>query len=213
MRRPDVILWDWDGTLLNSRVASGGALRRLGQETGVAVTEDDVTEVVGGHLVDFWYRHYGQNPIPQVKKFIAYYRELSQNVGLFPKVKEILSEIQKSGIPQIVVSNKNQDIILVEAEKLGVMPYFQKIVGTVNQGIGKPEKEFADLIFGAEIPKHIVMIGDGVSDMDFAKNIGAVGVFIRPDDKAVDLPYQYRFHNLDEVGNWIKTQQWEKEML
>lgn len=208
MLKPDVILWDWDGTLLNSRVASSGALFRLGRETGVDVTEDDVTEVVGGHMVDFWYRHYGANPIPQVEKFIAYYQELSQQVGLFPEVVDILNFIKKLNIPQIVVSNKDQDIILTEAERLGVTAYFKKIVGTINHGIGKPEKEYARIVFGPDIPKRILMIGDGPSDMQFAQNINAVGLLVRPADYPVDFEYQYRVNNLAEVKAFLMEQNW-----
>ena len=178
--KPDMILWDWDNTLVDTRSVARKALFRLGHETDVAVTEADVTEVIGGHLVDFWYRHYGSDPLPSVRRFIAYYQEFGDEARLFPETIRVLKRVQEWHIPQIVVSNKNQEILEAEADRFGLTDYFQKIVGTINQGIGKPSKEFADKALGPDWPARLIMVGDGASDMAFAQTIGAFSVLIGP---------------------------------
>lgn len=204
MNKPDIILWDWDNTLVNTRAIAAKALRRLGKETNVSVSENDITEVIGGHLVDFWYRHYGDNPLTELKRFIAYYQELNHAATLFPETKEILSFVQESGIPQMVISNKNEDILIEEAERFGITSYFQKVVGTIGNGIAKPTKEFADFALGKEWPKNILMIGDGQSDMQFAKTLGAFGLLIRDESIPTDFDYDKRVSNLSETLTFLK---------
>ena len=204
MNKPDIILWDWDNTLINTRAIAAKALRRLGEETNVSVSENDITEVIGGHLVDFWYRHYGDNPLPMLQRFISYYQELNHTATLFPETEEILSFVQEAGIPQLVVSNKNEDILIEEAKRFGITSYFQKIVGTIGNGIAKPTKEFADFALGKEWPKNILMIGDGQSDMQFAKTLGAFGLLIRDESIPTDFDYDKRVSNLSETLTFLK---------
>ncbi|MBQ7413378.1 MAG: HAD family hydrolase [Alphaproteobacteria bacterium] len=199
---PDAILWDWDNTLLNSRPIAEQALKQLGQETGVSVTDDEVTEVIGGHLVDFWFRHYGPDPIPAVEKFLTYYQENNDRAVLFPETVAVLNLAQQQGIPQYVVSNKNTDILVEEAKRFHIDIYFQKIVGTHNHGVAKPEPAFADKIFGTDRPRHILMIGDGESDVAFARAIGAYSLFIRPQD--APYPYDKRVPDLAGVFAFLK---------
>ena len=204
MSKPDIILWDWDNTLLDSRKVAEKALRQVGQETGVSITVDDVTEVIGGHLVDFWYRHYGPNPIPIVRKFVAYYCENASESKLFPETRDVLSWVQKQNIPQIVVSNKNQEILIQEAQRFGIESYFQNLFGTINQGPGKPSRAFAERVFGTDWPKHILMIGDGESDMVFAETIGAFGLFIGQKKEGQSFSYHQNVANLTEVYQFLK---------
>lgn len=204
MNKPDIILWDWDNTLINTRFIAAKALRRLGEETNVSVSENDITEVIGGHLVDFWYRHYGDNPLPMLQRFISYYQGLNHMAILFPETKEILSFVKESGIPQMVISNKNEDILIEEANRFGLTSYFQKVVGTIGNGIAKPTKEFADFALGKEWPKNILMIGDGKSDMQFAKTLGAFGLLIRDESIPTDFDYDKRVSNLQETLTFLK---------
>ena len=210
MIQADVILWDWDNTLLDTRSVAKKALQRLGSETGVAITEADVTNVIGGHLVDFWYRNYGSNPIPAVEKFIGYYRYYGSEASLFPLTREVLKWVQEKGIPQIVVSNKEQDIIQGEANRFGIEHYFQRIVGTENHGVAKPEKEFADKALGQKWPEHIVMVGDGESDMAFAQTLGAYGILIG-DNSERKLPCDVCLPTLNDVFSFLKENLMECE--
>lgn len=201
MSRPDIILWDWDNTLLDSRKVAEKALKQLGKETGLSITSDDVSEVIGGHLVDFWYRNYGPDPIPYIRKFIAYYRKNASEAQLFPETRDVLSWVQRQNIPQIIVSNKNQEILVQEVQRFGIGSYFRDVFGTINQGPGKPSREFAERALGLNWPKHILMIGDGESDMAFAKTIGAFGVFI---GQKKSFPCQKKVSDLTEVLLFLK---------
>ena len=204
MNKPDIILWDWDNTLINSRPVAVKALQRLGRETNIPISDSDVTEVIGGHLVDFWFRHYGDDPLPELKRFISYYQELNDQAEMFPETQDVLRYVQDMGIPQMVISNKNEDILQEEAERFGLTSFFQKIVGTIGNGIAKPTKEFADFALGKEWPKNILMIGDGQSDMQFAKTLGAFGLLIRDESIPADFDYNQRVSNLSETLTFLK---------
>ena len=104
----------------------------------------------------------------------------------------------------MVISNKNKDILIEEANRFGLTSYFHKLVGTIGNGIAKPSKEFADFALGDIWPKNILMIGDGKSDMQFAKTLGAFGLLIRDESIPTDFDYDKRVSNLSETLTFLK---------
>ena len=63
---------------------------------------------------------------------------------------------------------------------------------------------FAERVFGKNWPGHILMIGDGESDMAFAEVIGAYGLFIGQKKENQTFSYQQNVANLAEVYQFLK---------
>lgn len=203
-----LIIWDWDNTLNDT----AGAIFRALQDTMThynlpAPTRADLNEVLNHHKGNYW-----DNKFPgyvdeafnyMMSRFTLYHLD----THLFPEAKEVLTFVHQLNIPQIVVSNKPQDLLEAEVDQANVRMFLQGVVGT--DYILPDKKPMSS--FGAKVISHIphdkiIVIGDGVADMEYATAIGAKGVYIKPANQ-VETPvkYGFRFDNLSEVYRWLKT--------
>ena len=200
-----VILWDWDNTLVNTRPAVAKALKQLALESDIPEpTEEQITNVIGTHFGQYWHDTYPRDMFQKLDRFLELYQEYSQDIQLFPETIEILSFFKKQGIQQFITSNKNQEILDEEVNRLGLTHYFKKVVGVQNHKAAKPSLDYAHKIFGQKMPQAMLVIGDGESDMLFAQNINATGLFIRPGTDKVPFPYYHRVQDLSKATTYLK---------
>ena len=202
----DVIVWDWDNTLLDSRKAAELALRDLAAENGLPQpTEVDIVNVIGSRRGEYWLKNYPNDVLNALYRYLDLYRGYAKTeISLFPESEAVLSFVQKYGVPQLIASNKDQCIIDDEIKRFHLTDYFEKVVGGQGVEVAKPSKAFADMVLGKKWPRHILMIGDGESDMNFAETMGAYALFIRPGNGKVSFPYDKRVQNLGEVFTFLK---------
>ena len=202
----DVIVWDWDNTLLDSRKAAELALKELAAKNGLPEpSKADIVNVIGSRRGEYWLKNYSDDCLKALKKYLKLYIQYAKDgVSLFPETRDVLEFVQKSGIPQLIASNKDQYIIDEEINRFGLKHYFEKIVGGQGIKVAKPSSAFADLVLGKKWPKRILMIGDGESDMNFARTMGAYALFIRKGSGKVSFPYDKRVQNLAEAFTFLK---------
>ena len=202
----DVIVWDWDNTLLDSRKAAELALKDLAAENGLPPpSKADIVNVIGARRGEYWLKNYPDNVLKALYRYLDLYIKYAKDgISLFPETRDVLDFIQKHGIPQLIASNKDQYIIDEEINRFGLKHYFKKIVGGHGIKVAKPSSAFADLVLGKKWPKHILMIGDGESDMNFAETMGAYALFVREGADKVSFPYDKRVQNLGEVFTFLK---------
>ena len=202
----DVVVWDWDNTLLDSRFAAELALKELATENGMPQpSEADIINVIGSRRGEYWLKNYPDHVLKSLHRYLdLYVKYAKKGVSLFPETEDVLKFIQSYQIPQLIASNKDQYIIDEEIERFGLKKYFDRIIGGHGVKIAKPTKAFADLVLGKKWPEHILMIGDGESDMNFAQTMGAYALFVRPGMEKVSFPYDKRVQNLGEVFAFLK---------
>ncbi|MDY6407561.1 MAG: HAD family hydrolase [Pseudomonadota bacterium] len=202
----DIIVWDWDNTLLDSRQAAELALNDMAKKHGLPKpTEADVVNVIGSRRGEYWLKNYPKATGKIIDEYLGFYVGHAKGcVRLFPEVPNALSFVQKKGIPQVIASNKNQEILDDEVRHFGIEGFFDKIVGGRGVSVAKPTVEFANIVLGKPWPKHILMIGDGESDMMFAKTMGAYALFMRAGGDKVSFPYHKWVQNMGEVLTFLK---------
>ena len=197
----DAIVWDWDNTLLNSRRAAELALNDLATQKGLPPpTEADIINVLGSRRGEYWLKNYPMDVWDALHQYLDIYQKYAKTeVSLFPETEAVLSIVRDHRVPQLIASNKDQYIIDEEIRRFHLDGYFEKIVGGKGMEVAKPTKAFANLVLGKKWPKRILMIGDGESDMDFAKTMGAYALFVREGMEKVPFSYDKRVQNLSEV--------------
>lgn len=197
MDKKRLIIWDWDNTLANTKPAVTLALQDLAHHYQLPeITQADIANVMGSHRGDFWQKHFSQNIPEAVDYYVSCYRKHSPAVQLFDDTVQTLTYVKEKGIPQIILSNKYYEALQEEVKAKGVADYFDVIQGT-NSPLGKPEKAFVSPLLERYQPEQVILIGDGVSDMLMAKNMGAIGILVRQLD--TQLPYQFYCDTLSEV--------------
>ena len=202
----DVVVWDWDNTLIDSRQAAELALKELAAENGLPVpTKADIINVIGSRRGEYWLKNYPKDVLKALHRYLDLYIAHAKNgISLFPETREVLDFVRTRQIPQLIASNKDQYIIDEEIERFNLKGYFDKIIGGQGIKVAKPTKAFADLVLGKKWPKRILMIGDGESDMNFAQTMGAFALFVRSGTDPVDFSYDKRVQNLGKALAFLK---------
>ena len=173
------IIYDLDGTLIDSRGDLTAAINYMRSTYGLEpLTVETVTSFIGngarklveraivGHDIDL------DEALRRKKEFYAVHKTV--NTYLYPGVADGLAQLHAAGIPQAVVTNKHQEAVGEILQHLGVLQYFEHIIGGGGDFPLKPE---------AESLLHIVeqtgsqaaaswMVGDHYTDLLAGKRAG-----------------------------------------
>lgn len=173
---PDVIFFDWDGTISdnseNLSFAFGNALLKYG------ITKDELHMIRdnerNGNVDYIWEwaeSRFDKKTFDAMERHYHYlYKEVSRiNYTLVPQVVSVLQELQKRHIPAIVISNRNGDAVRLEAKKNNLTRYFKGIFGEHDfKGVLKPNIDFMKLAAKKAGIKYesCWIIGDGETDIE-----------------------------------------------
>ncbi len=142
MKYIDLIIFDLDGTLVDSRDDIANAvnftLKKIGlKEKSIA----EITSYIGTGVEDLIRKSLGNKQEAFLTKalsvFEEYYRKHStDNSVLYPNVKEILEYFNNKR--KTIVTNRNYEFALIALNKLGIQDYFEDVIGGDDIGCMKP---------------------------------------------------------------------------
>lgn len=93
--------------------------------------------------------------------------------GLHVGAKELLEELQQQGIPQVLLSSSNQNVILRDTRRLEVCQYFDAILGAEDYHAGsKVQRGLTWISQQPYKPGNVVMVGDTLHDFETAQAMG-----------------------------------------
>lgn len=192
-----LVIWDWDNTLMNTKPAVMAGLQDVAAFFGQQpVTEEEVVNVMTHHRGAFWQNRFGDQMVSAIDYYVSKYQDYLELVCPFEKTTAVLKAVQEKHIPQVLVSNKNHESLIKEVARHKLSSYFAAILGT-KDFLGKPDPLFIQPILQQFCPDEIILIGDGQSDMELARNIGATAILVHRSES--DLPYDYNCVDLGEV--------------
>ncbi len=179
-----VILFDLDGTLLDSTDAILKCFDDSFKDVGmVTPPKEDIKSLIG-HPLDYMYLHLGIEEAKvwdMVDIYKSHYRKRSKSMTYWlPYAKEAIieaSEFARLG----VVTTKTGTYSMELLEHMGVMKYFEVLIGRENVTHPKPHPEpILKALNKMKIKdkRGVWMIGDTCMDMVSAKDagIGSIGV-------------------------------------
>ena len=199
----NAIVWDLDGTLVDSAPDMASALNTVLDMRGFFTLPIDTVRMMIGNgvpkLVERGFNAVGVRPdAAQLDELIAMFVKeykacATDRTRPYPGIVEALQEIQSMSIPMGVCTNKPEAITRQILEGLGLSDYFSSIVGGDSTSARKPDPEpvLACLRGLATEPALSLMIGDSVHDVHAARAAGVtVGV----------VPWGYRSAPVEELG-------------
>jgi len=178
-----IILFDLDGTLIDSTEAILESFAVAFKTFGKAVPDDKRIEAEIGHPLDVMFPTLGVDKAEVSEYVHAYkmhYRQIScAKTVLLPEAKEAVELASKHAILG-VVTTKTAKYSVELLEHMGLMSYFEVLIGREDVINPKPNPEPIEKAL-AKLPSDtsdIWMIGDTCMDMLAAKsaNVGSVGV-------------------------------------
>lgn len=176
----DVILFDLDGTLTDSKLGITNSVRYALEKYNIMVKNlDELEAFIGPPLLDSFQEIYLFDE-EKAKESIKYYREYFSKQGIFentvyPKVPKLLKELKKLNKTLIVATAKPTVFAKKILEHFNLSQYFSAIVGSNLDGTRTSKSEVIDFVLST-IPniskKNIVMIGDRKHDILGARENG-----------------------------------------
>jgi HAD superfamily hydrolase (TIGR01509 family) len=195
--KPDAILFDLDGVLIDSVDAWLTSLNiTLTQFKHKIITRDDFIDNYWGHDL-----HNTLNLIGVDQRAVAIcnslYKKNLNEVKLYPNVKSTLQKLNnyKKGL----ITNTPKDQTNIILKKFDLNKYFDVVITSDDVIYAKPDPEIvlkACKILHVE-PKSVIIIGDTKSDIEAGKAAGCkiIGMNIKTD---------YNIRKISELTNIIK---------
>jgi phosphoglycolate phosphatase len=179
MRDIELIIFDLDGTLVDSRQdivnAAGFMLRSLNLEKKPA---EEIVSYIGRGLDAFIEDSLGDKADGMKNKalkiFRSYYKQHpADNAYIYPGVCEILDYFKAK--EKAVVTNRNHRSAKALLKKMGMAEYFKNIIGDDNKICLKPSRCQIDKLLGKTSVKNrekVLMVGDMDIDVFAGKAAG-----------------------------------------
>lgn len=177
MPNDTLVIWDWDDTLIDATPLFIETYKELTKAFPCEWFQEDRSDLLLKDWVTFWKTYPRDDRRKAVEFYDETYVKLMQNrfLVLLNGAKEVLSFFKEKGVTQILVSNKTDWILKEEVKTLGMESFFDLVMGTKKEEpqCYKPQEVFSQKIASLFSHKNKIAIGDKLSDMLFAQQLGA----------------------------------------
>ncbi len=188
------ILWDMDGTIVDSKDCHFHAWFDTLKKRGIDLTEEVFTSSFGRNNMISLPFYLGYQPEPEVFNEIAHEKEslflemVLEDSKLVPGVETWLVAAQENGIKQALASSSEPEIIDHLMDKFGLRHYFAAIV----PGAALPSKPSPEIFLKAarkidRQPEQCVVIEDSLAGVEGGKNAGMKCIAVTTTFSRADL--------------------------
>ena len=194
MTQTELVVFDWDGTLVDSVGHIVACMQGAAADAGLPVPNETVArDVIGLGLGDALAQLFPGEQDPElVARMVTAYRDRFLAAGPeaaapFAGVPDLLAELHASGFRLAVATGKSREGLDKAFEQTGLATYFES-VRCANDRLAKPHPAMLEEILAETgVPAgRALMVGDSVHDLNMAKaaRVGGVGVMTGAHDQA-----------------------------
>jgi phosphoglycolate phosphatase-like HAD superfamily hydrolase len=180
--RPQLVIFDLDGTLTDSAEGIVSSFRHALAEIGAEVPDGDLAGRIVGPPMHHTLQQMG---LDDPETAIAVYRADYSTRGwamnrLFDGIPQLLSDVSAAGIRLAVATSKAEPTARRILEHFGLDGYFEVIAGASLDGVRSTKAEVVAHALAqlGPLPERVVMVGDRAHDVEgaAAHGIGTVVV-------------------------------------
>ncbi len=178
---PAAIIWDLDGTLIDSAADLAQALNTLLREHGCAALADDQVRTMIGDgvqkLIERGFRAAGvamggiRMQDVTARFMLIYSACATDKTRLYPGARSVLQAFSDAGVHQGICTNKPEGITKKILSSLSIAHYFDVVVGGDTTAAKKPDplplRSCLEALNAA--PQDSMMIGDSAVDVATAR--------------------------------------------
>ncbi|MEO8331949.1 MAG: HAD-IA family hydrolase [Gallionella sp.] len=214
-KRYDLIVFDWDGTVMDSTAVIAGSIQAACRDLGLAIPDDETARHVIGLGLDQALRH-AVPDMPDALRpdLVARYRHhflaQDENIPLFDGAKETIAELHAAGYWLGVATGKS-NAGLSRAMESSSMKSFFHATRTADQTFSKPDPAMLFELMeelGASAGRTL-MVGDTTHDVQMAQNAGvdvvAIGHGAHPPEQLQELNPLALVQDFAELRTWLKA--------
>ncbi len=188
------IIFDLDGTLLNSKALRVKAWKHALEEFGVSIPEEQISPLIGLPGTDLAGK-FSNRAFEIEMEEERYFKTHLEEMSLYGDVDQTFSKLSNLSVKTSIVTSSRR--ALMDILKL---PY-QPVVTIDDVEFGKPDPEpyiKALSLLGVN-PRECLVVGDAETDLIPAKDIGAVSVFIGHGNRRFSTYADYYIDEVSEV--------------
>lgn len=214
MSQYELVVFDWDGTLMDSTGGIVRAIQAASRDMGFDVpTDRDAAWVIGlsldqalAHLVP---KMTDRDRDRYLERYRYHYLSKDAELQLFEGVIPMLDALSQEGVMLAVATGKSRVGLNRVLESTGLGRYFA-VTRCADETHGKPNPRMlleimADL---ATEPQATVMIGDTSHDLGMAANAGIHGLGVsygaHPEDELRAHPHLDIVASVFDMHDWLK---------
>jgi phosphoglycolate phosphatase len=211
-KRYDLIVFDWDGTVMDSTAVISGSIQAACRDLGLTVPDDETARHVIGLGLDQALR-YAVPDMPEsmcpdlVERYRHHFLAQDQAIPLFEGARETIAELHHAGYRLGVATGKSQAGLNRAMEATGMKNYFHA-TRTADRSLSKPDPAMLlELMeeLGSSAGRTL-MVGDTTHDVQMAHNakvdVVAMGHGAHPSVQLQEL------NPLALVGNFTELRAW-----
>lgn len=209
-----LIVFDWDGTILDSAGAIVRAMQAASRDLGLAApSEARARHVIGLGLVDAL-SHAVPDLMPErygemVDRYRHHYLSADHELSLFAGIDGLLADLREAGHMLAIATGKSRLGLERALDHSGLRPYFQGS-RCADECHSKPHPQMLEelmLEFGVETAS-TVMIGDTTHDLEMARNAGVDAIAVtygaHPSEHLRRFAPAGCVENVEELAGWLR---------
>ena len=212
-RRFDLVVFDWDGTILDSAGAIAGAIQAASRELGVTPPSDAAAR----HVIGLGLEEALRSAVPglppsrypeMVDSYRRHYLSQDQDLALFPGIESLIARLAETSHLLGVATGKSRVGLDRALQHSGLRRYFDA-TRCADECFSKPHPQMLEeLMEELAMPRErVVMIGDTTHDMEMARNGGVTGVAVtygaHPKAQLLDSGAAVCCDSVEELREWL----------
>ena len=178
-REYDLIVFDWDGTLMDSAAKIVACMQSAASDEGVSPPgQEEVEEIIGLGLPQALEQLFpGESAVLRdaiQSKYSFHYAENNKtHTPFFPGVEDGLAELERMGYELAVATGKSRKGLNRVLDSTDVGRFFRGS-RCADETASKPDPLMLNELIDefACVPERVLMVGDTEYDMEMAKNAG-----------------------------------------
>ena len=210
----ELLVFDWDGTLLDSAGAIVEAIKAACRDLDLPEPSDErARHVIGLGLSDAL--RYAVPDLPElhypqmVDRYRHHYLSKDHDLQLFNGAVELISELDSAGFLLAVATGKSR-VGLERALKTSGLGHYFQASRCADECFSKPHPQMLEELMDefSVPPARTLMIGDTTHDLQMARNAGVAGLAVdygaHPAEALDALQPLARVHKVDELAAWLR---------
>lgn len=217
MRQRELIVFDWDGTLMDSTARIVTAVQAAIATSGLPErTPEEIRAIIGLGLDEAVEVLYPDAAEEARRRLARIYGEVfvqavvSTPAELFPGATGVLQRLERSSCLLAIATGKSRAGLQRDLDQTGVGEYFVSL-RTVDECPSKPDPSMLEQVMsecGVE-PRGTLVVGDTLFDLEMAANAGVdalgVGWGAHPPERLLQAHPLDVVHDFDELDRWLDT--------
>ena len=209
----DLIVFDWDGTLMDSTAAIVNSIQAAATDLGFPVPD----RRAAAYVIGLGLREAMETVMPDIDpkyhqqmadRYRHHYLRQDGQLTLFDGVREMLTELSERGHTLAVATGKSRAGLnrALQASRLGSLFRSSRCA---DETFSKPHPAMLLELTGelGHQVERTVMIGDTTHDLQMAINAGAAGVAVHygahPEDALLAMNPVYAAKSVEQLHAWL----------